>query len=271
MEGHAWILVAQDVFTKWVVAKPLRQATAVAITKNVKEHILLQHGCPRRIITDNGRQFESREFRGLLERAGIQHRRTPPYSPQCNPVERANRTLKTMVAQYIERDHRRWDQKLPELVFAINTAVQESTGFTPARLTYGRELTAPGTLRAQHEAPLAEDIGEPETATREHRINQMREEAATAAARQQDATSRQEQYYNLRRRDWRPAPGDRVMRREHPLSKAGEHFAGKLAPKYSGPYTVDRAISPVVYRLRDQNNRLVGTAHVKDLKGVADS
>ncbi|XP_011860395.1 PREDICTED: uncharacterized protein K02A2.6-like, partial [Vollenhovia emeryi] len=177
-------------FTKWVTVKPLRQATATAVTKVVRENVILQHGCPKRIITDNGRQFESKELRGLLERAGIQHRKTPPYSPQCNPVERANRTLKTMIAQYIEKDDRRWDQKLPELVFAMNTAVQESTGFTPARLTYGRELTAPETLHAQCQPPLTDDTDETSTATRVQQLDRMPEEAATATARQRDATYR---------------------------------------------------------------------------------
>jgi len=118
----------------------------------------LQHGCPKRIITDNGRQFESREFHDLLAKSGIEHRKTPPYSPQCNPVERGNRTLKTMIAQYVGANHRKWDLKLPQLVFAANTAIHDSTGYTPVMLTYGREISPPGSLRARLEPTLEAGI-----------------------------------------------------------------------------------------------------------------
>lgn len=85
--GHTHALVVQDIFTKWVEARPLRKATAAAITKALEE-IIYHHGCPRRVITDNGRQFESREFKNMLETMGIKQQNTSPYSPQYNPVER---------------------------------------------------------------------------------------------------------------------------------------------------------------------------------------
>lgn len=56
------------------------------------------------------------------------------------------------------------------------------------------------------------------------------------------------------------------MRKEHPLSSADKGFAAKLAPKYSGPYTVIKVRSPVVYDLRDEHGRKVYRIHIKDLK-----
>lgn len=56
------------------------------------------------------------------------------------------------------------------------------------------------------------------------------------------------------------------MKKEHPLSSAIKGFAAKLAPKYSGPYTVTRKHSPVVYDLVGQNNRKIQRVHIKDLK-----
>ncbi|XP_057327315.1 uncharacterized protein LOC130668842 [Microplitis mediator] len=102
-------------------------------------------------MSDNGSQFVSKEFTSLLKEYGIEHFRTPPHSPQCNPVERANKVIGTMIAQYIQKNQRSWDKLIPELMFAINTAKHESTQFTPAYLNYGRELLPPNTLRERLE------------------------------------------------------------------------------------------------------------------------
>ncbi|KAJ8912688.1 hypothetical protein NQ315_012242 [Exocentrus adspersus] len=70
------------------------------------------------------------------------------------------------------------------------------------------------------------------------------------------AFTAQSHYYNLRRRDWRCHIGDRVMKREQPLSVAAQGYAAKLAPKYSGPYTVVKVVSPVVYNLKAENGKV---------------
>jgi len=43
---------------------------------------------------------------------------------------------------------------------------------------------------------------------------------------------------------WRAKLGDKVWLCQHPLLKAAEGFAAKLAIKYDGPYTVTRFTSP---------------------------
>jgi len=98
--GHAWILAAQDKLTKFTEIKPLRRATAAAVTRATYEGIILRHGTPEIMISDNGWQFTSKEFRSMLREAAAKHRLTPPYTPQCNPEERQNRVIKTMISQY---------------------------------------------------------------------------------------------------------------------------------------------------------------------------
>lgn len=120
--GYTWLSVCQDTFTRWVDLRPIYKATAVAISQHITD-VIYRHGCPKQIITDNEKQYRSQEFGDLLRRMGIRHQPTPPYSPQCNPVERANRTVKTMIAQYVKGNHRKWDVHLNELAFAVNTAI----------------------------------------------------------------------------------------------------------------------------------------------------
>ncbi|XP_032690667.1 uncharacterized protein LOC116853637 [Odontomachus brunneus] len=124
-KGYTWILAMQDRFSKWIEIKPLRQATASAVAQGFLEEIIYRHGCPDSIISDNGTQFKSGNMRKITKDLGIQHRWTPVWTPQCNPVERANRTIKTMISQYVGEDHRNWDENLSQIKFAFNTAQNE--------------------------------------------------------------------------------------------------------------------------------------------------
>nr|XP_043067114.1 uncharacterized protein LOC122321340 [Drosophila bipectinata] len=71
-----------------------------------------------------------------------------PYTPQENPTERVNRTVKTMIAQFARKDQRTWDEHWPELMLAVNSAVSESTGYSPCFGTQGREPRRPQALFA---------------------------------------------------------------------------------------------------------------------------
>ena len=263
-KGCTMLAVMQDKFSKWVELQPLRQATAPAVTRAFKERIVLRFGCPRRVISDNGRQYESKEFTGMLRKYGIEHRRTPPYTPQCNPVERVNRVIKTMIAQLADGDHRHWDHWLPEIMFAYNTARHDSTGYTPAYLNYGREPAIPGAIR-QPTTTIADEDTKDQTADRAEDMGRLREAVRLARHAQAQATEAQKRAYNLRRRDWRPRIGDEVMLREHPLSSAAKNFAAKLAPKFSGPHVVKEYVGPNLVLLRN-GRKQPRRAHIQDLK-----
>lgn len=51
-----FILTATDLFTKWVVARPLHNRTAAEVTREIVS-ILMDFGLVDRIITDQGRKF----------------------------------------------------------------------------------------------------------------------------------------------------------------------------------------------------------------------
>lgn len=132
--GFAYVLVLQDLFSKWIEIAPLRKATGKRIAEAVEDLIACRWGTPRVFLTDNGTEFVNRDIRALTERLGILHHTIAPYHPQANPVERVNRVLKTMIVSYLGPDHREWDVHLPSLRFAFNTAHHTSTQSSPAYL-----------------------------------------------------------------------------------------------------------------------------------------
>ncbi|XP_030750612.1 uncharacterized protein LOC115878296 [Sitophilus oryzae] len=174
-----------------------------------------------------------------------------------------------MIAQFCEDNHKKWDAHLSELTFPFNTSRNDSTGFTPAFLNFGRKLESSKTLLREEQPSVPSENPEPTIAditSTENRLNRLKETFELVRLNLSRAFASQSHYYNIRRREWQCNPGDQVMKREDPLSSAVKGCAAKLALKYSGPYTVTRKISPVVYDLADKDNRKIRRIHIKDLK-----
>lgn len=89
-----YILVIQDVFTKWIKVKALRNATGKLIAEAFRELVINRWGTPQVLLTDNETEFINNIIRSMADEFGIYHSTTPPYHHQSNPVERVNRVLK---------------------------------------------------------------------------------------------------------------------------------------------------------------------------------
>ncbi|CAB0038646.1 unnamed protein product [Trichogramma brassicae] len=106
---------------------------------------------PEFFLTDNGREFDNGLLNEALEGYGVKHLFTPPYHAQANPVERSNRTLKTMIASFVNDKHDEWDRYLPQFRYAVNTAVQSTIKVSPAFLNMGRQPRQAKSLRREVE------------------------------------------------------------------------------------------------------------------------
>lgn len=257
--GNSMLLVIMDRFSKWTELVPLRKATTEGLIKACRERIISRYGVPKILITDNGTQFTSNQFEKFLAEMGIKHQLTAPYTPQENPTERTNRTVKTMIAQ-VSKQHNTWDDMLPEIMLAINTSASESTGYSPAYLTQGREPRLPQALYDQLTTGTGARIVLPED-----RAQELKEIFKIVRRNLAKASQNQRRQYNLRRRVWKPKIGEQVLVRLHPQSKAVENFAAKLAPKYGGPFVVQKFQSPVIVVVRGKDN-ITRVAHLSEIK-----
>ena len=146
---NRYIIVFEDLFTRYVELKALRKADALSVLKAFDELIVNHWGCPQVLLTDNGTEFSNGMVTKRLNEYGILQATIPPYHAQANPMERVNRYLRPMINSFLADDHRDWDLHLNELRFALNSAVHSSLEVSPAFLNLGRN-PFPSTLLWNH-------------------------------------------------------------------------------------------------------------------------
>ena len=133
------ILVCNDYVTKWVEAKAVAKAIEQVVSDFLFKEIFSRYGTPREIVSDGGAQFTSYIIAKLMQKYGVKHRVTSPYHPQVNgQVESTNKTLENILTKTVAYHRRDWTQKLPEALWAYNTTWQNTTGFSPFELVYGK-------------------------------------------------------------------------------------------------------------------------------------
>lgn len=163
--GNRFILVMVDRFSKLTRAVPMKEITAVAVASAFIDVWVASYGIPDSTLTDNGPQFASVFFQGVLGLLGIEAKYTTPYHPQTNgQVERYNRTIMRQLRVYTAEHPKEWDRYVSLLTTAYNTQVHSSTGQAPLMFVSPRRLQTMGVERLPKLRPLKEkeDLGEGE-------------------------------------------------------------------------------------------------------------
>ena len=142
--GNRYVLVISDYFTKWTEAYALPNHTAATVAQAFVTEFVCRWGMPISIHTDQGREFESKLFKGICDLMGGHKTKTCPYHPQSDGmVERFNRTCLTMLSSFVADHKMDWDEHLPFVMAAYRSSVHESTGYTPIKMMTGQEMNLP--------------------------------------------------------------------------------------------------------------------------------
>lgn len=142
-KGNRYILTLVDYATRFPEAVALPSTETERVAEALLE-IFSRVGFPQEILSDMGSQFTSDLMKEISRLLHIRQMATTPYHPMCNGlVERFNGTLKKMLRKMSAERPRDWDRFLPALLFAYREVPQESLGYSPFELIYGRSVRGP--------------------------------------------------------------------------------------------------------------------------------
>ena len=118
--------------------------TQSKIQSFVWKNIFYKFGIPKTIISNNGRQFDSRKFKEFCTKLGIKNHYSSPGPPQANgQTEVTNRTLLKHIKARVEGAKGAWPEELLMVLWAYRTTVRAPIGETPFKLAFGTEAIIP--------------------------------------------------------------------------------------------------------------------------------
>ena len=256
--GNKYALVVTDCFTKYVEIYPMPNQEAETVAQILTREFFSRYGVPLEIHSDQGTQFESRLFQEVCQLLGVHKTRTTPFRPQSDgQSERNIKTLTKMIAM-VTKEQDEWDEHLPFVSMAYRATPQESTGFSPNFLMYGRELYMP--VDVMLSMPPGEQRTPEQYAGKLQKQLQYAYELTRGSLKR--SAERQARLYNRAKFGEEMKVGD-IVWYANKLRKKG--VSPKLQPKWKGPCLIVRMHNEVLAEVQISSRKST-TVHTDLLK-----
>jgi hypothetical protein len=255
--GHSHIIALKCALTGAIEIAPMITKDAEETARKIVELVYNRHGWPRVLYSYQGKEFHNAVVQHTNALFQVKHIRTTAANPRSNGlVERHNLILKDQLAVFTNARQDDWDEFLSVVQFAYMTTVNSRTGYTLFYMLYGREARQPSDtwINAFENIPRLQDYIKrlvdslqftwrtvfDEGPTRLRRMNRFRakNEPAKPKVFMEDEV------------------GDRFYLKRHPdvrfvhyadKSRTKSKINPKMQRRFTGPYTITRRFSPVLY------------------------
>ncbi|KAH9685576.1 hypothetical protein KPL70_014010 [Citrus sinensis] len=226
------VMVVVDRFSKMAHFIPCNKTLDASHVADLYfKEIVKLHGIPKTIVSNRDSKFLSHFWRTLWRKLGTTLKFSSSHHPQTDgQTEVTNRSLGNLLRSYVGKNIRQWDLILPQIEFAYNHSIHQTTGSSPFEVVYGKNPISPLDL-----APLLTDhqfSGEAEE--RSKSIKKMHEQVRDRILKQNEKYKKSADKH---RKHAKFQEGDLVwvhLRKDRfPPGK----FA-KLRPRADGPFKV---------------------------------
>jgi hypothetical protein len=253
--GNKYILTFQDDLSKYVIGIPIRQQDAEAIAREFVSHVILKHGAPRTVLTDQGANFLSDVFRNICKLLRIKKIQSTAFHPESNGgLERSHRVLAEFLRHYIKEDQTNWDEWVQFAMFTYNTTEHTAMGYTPFELVFGHKSTLPSALKDTPGPQYNYDDYASELKSRLQTAHQMAKDNLISSK------TKSKEYYDQKTETFAFHVGDKVLLYDETVRRGRSK---KLSSQWIGPYevvTVDKVNATI------KRGRRIQKVHVNRLK-----
>lgn len=133
-DGYRFILTVIDIFSRYAWARPLKSKRGDEVANAFKD-IFEEGRIPKRIQTDQGKEFENRHVLALFREHNIELFSVKS-AYKAAIVERFNRTLKHKLWRYFTMSTKqKWTRVLQDIVYSYNHSVHRTLGCKPIDVT----------------------------------------------------------------------------------------------------------------------------------------
>ena len=137
--GYENIITAMDVFSRYLFAYPVTDASATNTAKVIIDIMTKHTYLSTTLITDKGTAFTSKLVAEVAQIFGIQIKCATTKHPQTiGKLERTHASLKTNLKMASGDYRRQWHKYLPLAVLNYNTTYHATLGCEPSRIFHGR-------------------------------------------------------------------------------------------------------------------------------------
>ena len=243
-EGHRYVLTLVDFSTRYPEAVPLKNIDTETVAVALVD-IFSRLGVPEEILSDLGTQFVSDCIREVTRLLSIKQLTTTPYHPMCNGLtEKFNGTMKSMLKRLCSEQPRQWHRYINLLLFAYREVPQESTGFSPFELLYGRAVRGPMAILEQL---WTKEVDEPEVKNSYQYVFELREKLEDtlklACSELEKAQQKGKHYYDRKSKVRKFQSGEKVL-----ILLPTDH--NKLLMQWKGPFEVSSVVGLNDYKVK---------------------
>lgn len=255
---NQYLLVTVDAFTKFVFISAVRSTKASAVIKEL-DNIAKTFGNPKRIITDAGSCFTSKEFSQYCTNKNIRSHVVATGMPRSNgQVERFNKTiLEALKATGANSTDDRWDQYIKTLQQGLNSTVHKTTKAVPSEVFFGYRLRADTDyLRPELEDENIVDV----TKLRKSVDENIKSNAQSQKQRFDQSRTKARVYIK----------GELVLIKIQTQTNDGK--SRKLLPVFKGPFQIKKVVGNDRYEVTDlrgserSNKSYTGTAAAENMR-----
>jgi hypothetical protein len=259
---NRYILTMVDYATRYPEAVALSSIETEKVAEALVD-MFSRLGIPEEMLTDCGTQFTSELMSEVSRLLSLKQLTTTPYHPICNGlVEKFNGSLKQMLKRMCHERPKDWDKYLNAVLFAYREVPQESLGFSPFELLYGRTVRGPVTILKELWSGKTDDDEIKTTYQYVLDLQERLEETCRLAQENLAKSSRRYQkYYDRKARARSFKQGNKVL-----VLLPSKH--NKLLLHWKGPFVVEEVVNKLDYRV-NMNGKLK-TFHANMLNTVRE-